>query len=159
MNWELFFIKNRGFSIIEIIISVSIFLIFALSFFSIIISSSSQLREINNKERAIALAEEGLEVVRNIKENDFTNLVDGKYGLTIFNNEFHFLGQSDTTDIFEREVNISTLESDFLFKKIESKVIWNNKSVYLIAYFTNWSEIIEEPPIVETCLDYCFYIN
>ena len=159
MKKELFFI-SKGFSLAEILVATFVFLIFSLAFFNLLSNSLSQITYASEKERATALAEEGLEAVRNIKEADFDNLVNGNYGLNILENRFELSDSFDTTDIFNREITISSLENDFLIKKVESEVSWkNDKSITLITYFTNWSEILEDDPIIETCQDYCMYIG
>jgi hypothetical protein len=91
------------------------------------------------------LAEEGLEAVRNIRDHDFSNLTDGTYGLAVSNNQWSFSGSEDITDIFTRQIIISTIDSDT--KQARAIVSWQQNqqrtgTAELVTYFSNWADIV-----------------
>jgi len=94
-----------------------------------------------NRARAVLLAEEGLEAARNIRDAAFSNLTDGTFGLSTTGNQWNLSGASDTSDIFTRQITISTIDSKR--KSITSNVTWQQNvqrtgSVTLVSRLTNW---------------------
>jgi prepilin-type N-terminal cleavage/methylation domain-containing protein len=132
---------NSGFSLVELLVAISVFLIFITTTINIIVSVNRQLQNASNKERAAALSEEALEAVRNIRDENFNNLIDGTYGLSSLNSQWEFSGTSDTNDIFNRQIVISTINA--YQKKVVSTVTWQdqisqNNSVTQSTYLTDW---------------------
>lgn len=144
-------INNRGFSIVEILVAISVFSVFVLAISDITVSSSRQVNYSLNMERATALAEEGLEATRNIRDADFANLSDGTYGVTTLGNQFNLSGTSDITDFFNRTIEISTVDEEQ--KQVVAIVAWSDQilptnSVTLSTYLTDWRKITQT-----TCTD------
>ena len=138
-------INILGFSLVEILVAISVFLIFFSAISDTTISSFRQVQHSVNKERATALAEEALEASRNIRDADFANLTSGTYGIVKSSNQFNFLGSSDTTGIFNRSVTISAINGEQ--KKADVTVSWVDQvssmnSVTLSTYLTNWRAIV-----------------
>jgi Tfp pilus assembly protein PilV len=136
---------NKGFSLVEILVAFAVFLVFFIALTDITVSSSRYTRHSVNRERAIQLADEGLEALRNIRDEDITNLSDGTYGLSTSSNQFTLSGSSDTTGIFNRTITISTISSEQ--RKANINVSWTdqistNNNVSLTSYLSNWREII-----------------
>jgi Tfp pilus assembly protein PilV len=134
-----------GFSLIELLVSVSIFLIFVISITGVTTSVSTTTRNSANKERAVILAEEALEASRNIRDAGFANLIDGTYGLSTAGNEWSLSGSSDLTDIFTRVLNISTISENQ--KRVDVTITWADiisptNSMTMSTYLTNWREIL-----------------
>jgi prepilin-type N-terminal cleavage/methylation domain-containing protein len=131
---------NRGFSLVEVLVALSIFLIFALATTALIGDTSAQSRRASNSVRAVYLAEEGLEVVRNIRDADFSNLNDGIYGIATSTGSFTLVPSPDSVDIFSRVITISSAGESG--KKIESTVTWNEgiseREVSLQTILTDW---------------------
>jgi len=75
--------KNKGISIIEVILSVAIFVLgvasIALMHLNSVMGSYNSLDE----TRAVFVAQEGLEAVKSIRDNNFNNLSRGKYDLAL----------------------------------------------------------------------------
>lgn len=141
------FSKNRGFSLVELMVAFSIFLVFVSAIFTVASISVKQVRHAVNVERATALAEEGLEASRNIRDQDFDNLNNGTYGLSSATSEWEYVGTSDDINIFNREINIVEVDSDQ--KRIEVNVAWDdsistNNTVSVASYLTNWRKYV--PP-------------
>lgn len=138
--------NNRGFSLVEILVAISVFLVFVLATIGVIAITSQNARHAANSERAAMLAEEAIEVARHLRDAspDFAALPDGTYGLSIAGNEWNLSGPSDTQDIFTRAVAISTVSEHQ--KKVDVTVSWADQispsnSVAVSTYLTNWRKI------------------
>jgi len=133
--------KTFGFSLIEVLLTVAIFSMFVVALIGVL-SIGEESSSLGGKRiQAVFLAEEGLEAVRNIRDENFANLVDGPYGLVKAGNQWNFSALPDVNDIFTRTVNISTVDADT--KLVISTVDWpqnlqRNGSVVLTTYLTNW---------------------
>lgn len=147
--------KLNGFSLVEILVSISIFLIFVITLSDIDINTKSQIKNANNRERASFLAEEGLEAVRNIRDDNFSNLIDGSFGISSSSNVWNFSGSSDMADIFTRQINILTINPTQ--KQITATVSWNDQilnsnSVVLTTYLTDWKKVTASCNNMANCL-------
>src|SRR3989344_1587873 len=135
-------IKKPAFSLIEVVLAISLFAIFALSSVSILLYSEDNFLSIGQSSRASFLAEEAIEATRAIKKEDFALLADGDHGLSSSSGKWQFSGTEDVTDGYTRKVNISSLDSDT--KKITVRVAWLKKtghstSIDLASELSNWS--------------------
>jgi len=95
--------------------------------------------------KADFLAEEGLEATRSIRDNNYSDLPVGSYGLAISSGHWIFQGANEdlnselnggTRSILIEDVSVNR-------KKISSTVSWNFtenrlEEVKLITYLTNW---------------------
>lgn len=134
-------IKNSGFSLIEVILSVSLFSLFVLIFIGTFLYGEETTAFSGNHARAIFYAEEGLEVVKNIKDSGFSNIIDGTYGLAISGNKWIFSGSSDSLGVFTRQVEIRTVDSKH--KIATTTVSWQQNptrtgTISLVTQFTDW---------------------
>ncbi|HOZ36406.1 MAG TPA: hypothetical protein PLR18_01070 [bacterium] len=134
-----------GFSVAEAVVATAFFAIIATSLISTLIYINRLAYESGSRARATLLAEEGLEAARNLRDNNFSNLVDATHGLSMAGNQWIFSGASDTIDGFSRQLTISSLDSDT--KKIISQVSWtargNEYSLSLTDRLTNWQKIVK----------------
>lgn len=141
--------KSRGFSIVEILIASAIFLLTTTIFISSLISAKFGFDYSTRENRAVLLAEEGLEAVRNIKDAGFENLIDGTYGISNSGSVFDLSDSPDISDIFTRSLTISTIAENQ--KRVDAFVSWADKisssnSVTMSTYFTNWKAIQSTEP-------------
>lgn len=132
--------KKRGFSLIEAIIAVAIFGII-LGYASTGLLGSRKFLIFSGKhQRAAALAEEGLEAARNLRDSSFANLVDGAHGILGSGTSYVFSGGSDVKDIFTRKVYVSTI--DATTKEVKSEISWQDsgktEALSLSERLTNW---------------------
>lgn len=130
-----------GFSSVEIILASTLFVSLVLAFVGAYLYGSEGAMLSGNRARAVFYAEEGLEAVRNIRDDDFANLVDGTYGLSSAGNQWNFSGASDTSDIFTRAITVTSAGADR--KNITSTVTWEQNqvrtgNVSLTTRLTNW---------------------
>ncbi|MEI7513197.1 MAG: type II secretion system protein [bacterium] len=138
-------ISNRAFSLVELLVSISIFLVFVIAVGDVTVNVSKESRNSANKQRASILAEEAIEASRNIRDANFVNLVDGTYGLSTSSNQWSFAGSSDITDIFTRVINVSTISANQ--KKVDVTISWSDQisptnSFSLSTYLTNWHQVL-----------------
>ncbi len=134
--------NNRGFSIIEVILAGTVFSLIVTALVGAFIYGRESTMLSGARTRATSLAEEGLEAVRNIRDENFTNLTDGTYGLAVSGGQWTLIGAPDIVDGFTREIIIST--ADASTKSIIVNVTWQqnqqrNGLIALMSYFTNWN--------------------
>jgi type II secretory pathway pseudopilin PulG len=137
-------LKNlkKGFSIIELILAASIFSLTISAFAGAVIYGQTGSIQPGNRARAIFLAQEGLEAVRNIRDNNFSNLNGGSYGIEIQNDRWELVADPDVIDnFFTREITISVVDEDTL--SVTSGISWEEmfrgeSNVVLTTYLTNW---------------------
>ena len=104
--------RQPGMSLVEVLLAAAIFAVISTGLIGGIIYGQESTAVAGARERAVKIAEEGVEAVRNIRDSGYSNLpVDGTYGLTISGGVWSLSGSSDTTDIFTRTVNLATIDS------------------------------------------------
>ena len=153
--------SGAGFSMVEIIIAIAIALFFFSSIYGIISFSNKIMHEGLRKTEAIQFAQEGIEIVRTIKNNNWTDdiailtsgvayypvIVDGRWTLTA-------VAQPAINGVFTRTITIYSVNRDVnddiaeagtddpKTKRIVASVSWlergNNEAVSLQAYLTNF---------------------
>ena len=143
MNFK-FHPNNRGFSLVEVLLAIAIFAMLLAAFVGALFYGQESVTLSGSRNRAIFLAEEGLEALRNIRDDDFLNLTDGTYGLTASGGQWDFSGISDITDIYIRQIEISPIDNDT--KQITSTITWDQNSqrqgsIALVAYLTDWQTL------------------
>ncbi len=118
---------KKGFSLIEIMLSVSMIAVFVIIFITAIIDSQEANLLTGKRNIATRLSEEGIEALRNIRDDSFSNLVDGNYGLTIIDNKWSLVPASDVTNNeYTRSIVISTINPKM--KQVESTVTWSQNA-------------------------------
>ena len=142
--------KIKAFSLVEAILSIGLFMLIATLFTGAVFFGVQSSVVSGNRARAANLAEEGLEAVRNMRDEDFSNLSDGTYGLILTNNggvnEWTLTG-SETVDIFTRQITIATVDGNT--KNIISSVAWeqtpqNAGTVTVAMNLKNWRTIFNQ---------------
>ena len=146
--------NQKGFSLVEVILSSAVFVLLVTALVGAYLYGQESTALAGNRVRAAMLADEGLEAARNIRDAGFSNLIDGTYGLTISGNQWNLSGLNDVTDIFTRQITISTVDSET--KQLLSAVSWQQNpsrtgSVTHTTRFTNWQN---SAPPVASCNDY-----
>lgn len=136
---------KKGFLLVEILLATSLFVLFMTAFTGVFYYGLQSSFIAGDRARAVMFAEEGQEALRSIKNANFSNLVDGTYGLTYTNNTWSLSGSSDTSGIFTRSVTISTIDAHR--KNIIVNVSWQQTpdrpgSVTISGRLTNWKTIL-----------------
>jgi Tfp pilus assembly protein PilV len=141
---------KKGFSVVEVIIAAGVLSMFMSGLAAAYISFNKQIATSGNKQQAVMLAEEGLEAARNIRDNSFSNLIDGTYGVSTSTNQWAFSGSSDKSGIFTRQTTVSTISSSQ--KQVLTKVNWQDasgsRSVTQTTYLTNWQSTVGKGAIL-----------
>jgi prepilin-type N-terminal cleavage/methylation domain-containing protein len=161
--------KKSGFSLIELLLAIAMFALFALGF-GVVITRGMDVNVLAD-EGAVAnqYASEGIEAVRSIKNQSFAALANtSATGVVQASSVWTFSGTSNDFAKYHRVIKIEavnrtggnivttggTLDPDT--KKITSTVTWLNKSsraetLTLSTYLTNWRLTIvtaPTPPVI-----------
>ena len=133
--------SSSGFSLIEGVLAGTILLLLAVA----AAGALTQGRENSNlsarHSQAILLAEEGLEAVRNIRDENFSLLTAGTHGLTRNSGTWAFGGLSDVTGEFSRNITITDINANK--KNVKAVITWQQNAqrtgaVSLETLLTNW---------------------
>ncbi|MFC1656533.1 hypothetical protein ACFL14_01015 [Patescibacteria group bacterium] len=134
--------KLRSFTITELLIALAIFAILASSIIYVIIDALESSRASKDRSIASNLGQEGLEIVRNIRNRDYSSLVNGTYGLVFSGNEWTLSPTPELIqDRFTREIIISDYATNE--KLINSKISWQlrpgrNLNINFESILSNW---------------------
>ncbi len=141
--------KQGGFSPVEVLLAASIFGFLVTALIGALIYGRASTAQAGDGIRASLIADEGLEAVRNINDASYANLVECvcTYGLSQATNQWTFSGTSDTTDIYNRQVTITSAGTDR--KAVTSTVSWTingvTRQVAATTRFTNWRSSLGVP--------------
>lgn len=132
---------EEGFSLVEVLLAGSIFALLVTALVGSYLYGEESTALSGNRVRATALASEGLEAVRNIRDAGFVNITDGTYGLSTTSNQWNLSGSFDTQGIFTRQITISTI--DTTRKNVVAQVTWQQNpqragSISLTTRIANW---------------------
>lgn len=149
---------QAGFSLVEVILSSAVFALLVTALVGAYLYGQESVALAGNRARATMLADEGLEAVRNIRDENFSNLTDGTHGLVISGNQWTLSGTSDATDIFTRQVAVSSVDANR--KQVTATVSWPQTpqragSVALITYLTAWVNPVGGGGPPSSCSAYC----
>lgn len=138
-------IDQAGFLLVEVILASAVFALLITGLVGAYLYGQESTALAGNRARAVMLAEEGLEAVRNIRDASFGNLTDGTYGLTTTGNQWNLSGFSDISDIFTRQIVISAVDPKR--KSVTANVTWQQNpqrsgSVVLSSRLTYWQAIV-----------------
>lgn len=137
--------KLKAASLIEVLLSSAILSLFTTALFSGLYIALENIRTNGNQSQAVSLVDEGLEAIRNMRDEDFANLTNGTYGLAVSGNQWVFSGTEDVWGNFTRQITISDVDAET--KKAIVEVTWSKNpqltgSVSFMTYLTNWHEYI-----------------
>ncbi|MDP2587515.1 MAG: hypothetical protein Q8P33_01935, partial [bacterium] len=140
---------RKGFSVVEVLLASTVFVLLVTGLVGALIYGREAAATAGQRGRATALAEEGIEALRNLRDEGFSNLVDGPHGLDEISSEWQYSGTSDITDGFARVVTIGSVDADT--KSVTSTVTWQQTpsrtgSVSLVTYLTDWQETVGGGP-------------
>lgn len=149
-------IKKAGISIVEVVLAAGIFAIFSTSIFYLSFDTLQSGEKIEESNKAILYAQEGIEAVRQMRDRNYLLLEQGDHGLDLTNDVWSFIQAPEDIDgyysrtVFVDDVfrdingNISdtgTLDPEI--KKITAKINWLYrgvipKSLELTTYLSDW---------------------
>lgn len=168
---------NKGQSILEVIIAISIFVIIASTGVIAILSSYQTTRLGEEETRASDLAFQGFEAVQSISELNWESLTDGVHGVDNTSGSWQIVSSPtlDPSTKFERTITINPVfrningeisdtsgDYDPNSKYITSSVSWDFSgdrplAVDFQGLVTNWRVSLNTTLVYETdtCLDVC----
>ncbi len=131
---------QRGASLIELLVAIGVFTVGVITILFLVFDSGTATRSGATRTQATLLSQEGLEAVRTIRDNDFTTLVDGTYGIALSAGKWILSGTSDITGQFTRIITIAP-GTDSFSKKITSSVSLpitptRNQKITFVEYLT-----------------------
>jgi Tfp pilus assembly protein PilV len=133
--------KLPGFSLVEVLLSVTLFTLFVLGLSGGLAYSMQSSEVTSYKAKALFLADEGLEAVRSIRNSSYDALVLGTHGLNSTGSSWAFDGTVETIDEYTRSIEITNVNSTT--KQVTSKVTWpatvgGSNTITTSVYLTNW---------------------
>lgn len=134
----------RGQSVIEILIASGVFIIVGVSVTSLILGSRSLLFDSRQMVTATNYAQEGLDALRVMRNQNWNTIPDGTYGLAKVNGSWQLSTSLDKQGAFTRSLTIASTATTT--KAATSKVTWpafggRTASVSLGTLLTNWRNL------------------
>ncbi|PIR64100.1 MAG: hypothetical protein COY81_01930 [Candidatus Pacebacteria bacterium CG_4_10_14_0_8_um_filter_43_12] len=149
-----------GFSIIELLVAMSLFLIVVVTGLTTVIYSFTINRRSVEETGAVLLSQEGLEAVRSIRDQDWNSLTPGTYGIDASGGNWTLSGSNNTIDDYTREIIIEAVQRDGSGAvvlsggtvdpdtyRVISQTQWNfipsqTNTIRFVEYFSNWMKSI-----------------
>ena len=133
--------NNAGQILIELLIAIGIFTIMSAGISVFALDALPGHRIAAERAQALALAEEGLEAARSLRDESYTRLTAGPHGLRLISGRWSFFGTQDLTGIFTRSVTVALLSGGRA--NVTSSVTWpaspaRNESIQLSTRLTDW---------------------
>jgi len=134
--------RDNGFSAVEVLLAATVFGVLVTGIIGALIYGRAGTAAAGDRQRAVFLAEEGIEAVRNIGGASYSNLTDGTFGLAQSGGAWVLSGSSDTNGAYTRQVLIAAAGIDR--KAITVTVTWPQQGggtgiVTLNSRMSNWS--------------------
>ncbi len=134
-------VSAKGQSLLEILFAIALFSVGVVTIGYLIVDSSSSMRYGIEALQAESLAREGVVAVRTIRDDSFSRLIPGTYGVVLEDGLWALTPGSDTTGKFVRTVTID--EQSEGVREVVSTVLWDfhegvEKQVRHTAHLTNW---------------------
>lgn len=138
---------ERGFSAVEVLLAGVVFAVLVTALTGAIIYGRGASADAGDHERAMLLADEGMEAVRNIRDAGYANLTNGTFGLAQSGGNWTLSGSSDTNGIFTRQVTITSADTER--KSVAVTVSWPSGSsttqVSVTGRLSNWIAALTPP--------------
>lgn len=133
---------EKGIGLVEAILALGLFAMVLASTVGIYLYGQESSYLAGKRQKALFLAEEGLEASRNMRDNSFTSLIVGSYGISASNTNWSFVASSDTDGFYTRQISITDIDSKR--KAVTSTVSWiqngqRSGTISLSEILTNWS--------------------
>jgi len=154
--------KNKGQSVIEVLIAITVFAIFVSAMASAVIDSSVATKQGELETVAYSVLQEGFEAVRAIKDYAYNNLYYDESGVEISAGLWQFKGEgtTDAIGLYSRTIVIDEVYRDAMgeivdasdpsaildiqTQKVTVTVTWPsyfgvNRQIQDVVYLTNWN--------------------
>lgn len=104
--------RAGGFAIVELLLAISVFALLVAGIAGATVYGNRSVAYSGENQQASLLADEGIQAVRNIRNNNFNLLDDGTYGLAQSGGRWILSGSSDASGIFTRRVTITSADQN-----------------------------------------------
>jgi len=140
-------VRNRGQSILEIVIALAIFALIASSFVSLTLGSFIAVDSGSEQLTAAALADEGLEAVRSVRDGAWNELIYNQSAISSSTGVWQLVGEgaSETIGPYTRTITFTSagVPVDLYSKNVKSQVDWTTNlggaaSITRETRLTNW---------------------
>lgn len=140
-------LKFNGFSVVEALLAIALFALTA----TIMINSLVYVLEANKTatdlNHGAFLADEGLEIVKGIRNEFFTNLANGQYKIVLTGGKYQLQSGIESIDGYTRQIIIDNTGLDAYTFNITSRVTWPNRTGAIQTYnvetqLTDWHRTI-----------------
>lgn len=146
MSKALLHVASRtGFSVLEIILAVALFLIFSTGIVSLVLQSLAVERESAEYLVATSYAHEGMESVHFIRQAGYSSMGALSEGGIESNDEvgLRFLYGTNTYGMYERKISVTDM--DPMSKRVDVTVTWpigspDQHTLTLTGYLFNWQQ-------------------
>ncbi len=113
---------SRGISLIEVLIAIAIFTLSVAALGTVGLSGTLMAEGSVDRYRGVLLAKEGIEALRSIRAENFSQLTPGTYGLTFSGGKWQLSLSPDSTDKFSRTITIAQVGTSRLRASVD--VTW-----------------------------------
>jgi len=126
---------------VEVLLASAVFALLVTVIVGAVLYGQESAATAGRLARATALADEGVEAVKNIHDENAGPLTNGTFGLGTAGGQWQLTGTSDTTGAFTRSIAVSTIDSKR--KEVTSTVTWaqtpsRTGTVSATTQLTNW---------------------
>ena len=143
--------STAGFTLLEILLSVALFGLLVTTLMGAYVYNAQSEVVSMQRERALFIANEGLEATRTIRDQSFDLLQPGTHGLSRASSTWQFSlpGPLDATENFNREITIKPIDTNSV--KVVSTVKWGSffnttKTINLETLLTRWRSFPWQDP-------------
>jgi len=136
---------KKGNSLLEILLAIAIFTAGSIVVALLVINAGITMRYAEESSKALLYAKEGIEAMKSIRDQNFSNLIGenvGNHGVAIIDGSWSFSGSSTLEEYhYTRIISISAVTATT--SKVTSTVSWNFtegkvNQVQLTTYLTDW---------------------
>ena len=124
--------SNAGFTLIEVILAIAILAIALVPIFGYMINSQGVIRHADRREKALILAQQELERIKNM---DYDN-IDNTITIDIDNTNSDLDKYPDYTGTFEPPVHYYNAEGESIMKTIIITVSWGDLNEHSVTLKT-----------------------
>jgi prepilin-type N-terminal cleavage/methylation domain-containing protein len=134
----------KGFSLIELILAIGLFAILVAGSVGIINLNNNSVRLASEYDTAYSYLNAGVEGIRSLKKQSWSNLDNGDHGLIIDSGNYVLQNDPDNWNKYTRTIEISNGYSADV-KEIKVTVSWDfsptkNESISETFFLTNWAK-------------------
>jgi hypothetical protein len=153
-------VSDAGFSLVEVLLAISLLMMISVGIVSVVAYAQDVRSSAEERPYAVILAQEGLEVVRGLRNVVVSEVPDGTYAIERSDAVWMLVEGSEVIDgIYSREVEISSVEG--AVKRVDATVSWTgryggDKSVVLSTLIADWQSAVGGPwlfPVLRSSLD------